>query len=112
MKKISTVIEVAEKTLHAKDSIQKSYRAGYNSIEGFLVLSQKRLLFMQRHGFYRSQYHIIVDVPYKKINSLTVEASHRFALEVPGKIHQFTTFSAVTAAIVKQNLEDFMALVS
>jgi hypothetical protein len=52
-----------------------------------------------------------MEMPYKKIDIVTVEASHRFAIEAMGTTHHFTTFGAVTAAFVKQDLDDLMAAV-
>jgi hypothetical protein len=64
---------------------------------------------MRQKGFFRPQYHVTMEIPYKRIDIVTVEASHRLAIEAMGTTHHFTTFGAVTAAFVKQDLEDLMA---
>jgi hypothetical protein len=101
-----------EKTLAPEDTIQKSYRVRYDLFEGFLVLSKTRLLFMREQGFFRPRYTVTLEIPYKNIDSCTIESYRQVRiLETKGTTHRFTTFGAVTAPLVKQNLDDLMAAV-
>lgn len=82
---MSKVIEYTGNLFGDEDEYRCCYRGNYGNKYGFLVLSNKRLLFLHEKGI-SSDFDKIVDVPYDKVidcscldrNLITIKTVEKF----------------------------------
>jgi hypothetical protein len=68
------------------------------------------LLFMEATGFFRPTFTMIVELHYQQIVKVLIEASHRLTLtDAKGHKYSFTSFRAVSAAVIAEDLKSLMA---
>ena len=100
--------DLAEKNIEQGDSIQKSYEGKLNGKTGYLILSNRKLLFVREEGFLRKTYDLSLDLPYEKIDKISHEGRYELELtDVEGKKHDFKTF-AVPVSRIAESLEDLV----
>ena len=101
-----SMLEAAKQQLTAQDHIVKSYRIRWGQKEGWLVLSQRKAIYLDESGFFRKAYHPLLEIPYDSIKTITVLASHRFEIEEINKQkHMFVSFGRATATHIKADLD-------
>ncbi len=104
-----SAIEVARAQLAPQDHVVKSYRAIRDRKEGFLVLSNHKLMFLAEEGLFRKKYRMFLEIDYNSIVDVSVLASHRLEItEENGVKHAFTSFGSVTAALIKNDAQELM----
>ena len=106
---MANLLDSVKKELEPTDQVQNQYRALYNRKEGFLVLTNHRLVFLQQRGFFRASYHMTLEIPYEKINKVTTTASHALELEVEDMKYNFTALGDINAQAI---VEEITALAS
>jgi hypothetical protein len=105
-------LEVAAKRLEPPDRVQKSYRVGYNGSQGFIVLTNRKIMVMEEKGFFRASYNVVLEIPYTKVKEVSVEGTHRLAItDTEGKKQVFVSFAKVTASIIEGDLKDLIKAV-
>jgi len=85
------MIDLAKKNLDLDDRVQKSWSAQLGAKHGFLVLSNKKLLFIEEKGLIRMAYNLVLKILYEKIDEITVEDRKLVITDVEGTIHNFTS---------------------
>lgn len=101
-----SLLDFVRDTLRSEDQVKKNYRALYNAKEGFLILSNKKLLFIEERGFFRRSYNVILEMPYEKIEKMDVVASHRLELtDTDRKTYTIASFGEVTASTLEEDLK-------
>jgi hypothetical protein len=94
-----------EDLLHKDEVIQKSYRIEFNNDEGYLSLTDKRIIFIKVEGFLTKTYKKILDLSYEDISTIIHETSHKFCLEdIVGQRYNFVT-SGIPATIIEKSME-------
>ena len=106
---MADILNLVKKELEPTDQVQNQYRALYNRKEGFLVLTNNRLVFLEQRGFFRASYHITLEIPYEKINKVTTTASHALELEIEDIKYNFTALGGINAKVI---VEEITALAS
>jgi len=63
--------EVANKTLDQNDEIMKSHTGVMDDESGHLILSKKKILFVEEKGTFSKSYNITLDIPYEIISKIS-----------------------------------------
>ena len=63
----------AEKALEPGDAIQKSYPGHLDGGRGYLIISNKRLMFQNVKGFLSKKYDLTMNVPLENISKVDVK---------------------------------------
>lgn len=111
---IFEVIDVAEKLraiaegkLEKGDKIEKTYIGSLDGRYGYLVLSNKKLLFVHEAGFLRKTYDLVLDLPYEKISSISQAGTHKLEIaEAEGRKHDFQT--DLNVSLIEKSLKELM----
>ena len=106
---MANIVDLVKKELDPTDQVQHQYRALYDRKEGSLVLTNNRLIFLEQRGFFSASYHITLEIPYEKINTVTATASHALELEIEDKKYHFTSLGDINAKVI---VEEITALAS
>lgn len=81
---------IAKKNLKDNDEINKSYTGRLDNENGYLVLSNKRLQFVQEDGLFTKKYGIKLDLPYDKLSKIShIDNSEIDIIDSEGKEHGF-----------------------
>jgi hypothetical protein len=59
-----------KKTLKKDEKIQRSYHIELNNHEGYITLTDTRIIFIRVNGFLRKTYKKTLDCPYEKISQI------------------------------------------
>ncbi|RJS88377.1 hypothetical protein CW700_07985 [Candidatus Bathyarchaeota archaeon] len=100
-------IELARKTMDHEDEIQKSYYGSLDGMSGYLVLSNKKMIFVQEKGLLRKTYNLVLDVPYEKLGKVSPVSRYELAvIEADGEKHVFTT--DIPVQVIGESLKNLM----
>jgi hypothetical protein len=77
---ITNWFDETKKELRKGDRMQKSYRVELNSHEGYLTLTDRRIIFLRVDGFIRKSYNKTLDYSYDEIQEIKRKNSHSFEL--------------------------------
>lgn len=100
--------DMAKKRLDPEDQVQKTWFGKIDGKGGILLLSNKKLLFVEEKGFMRTTYSLALEIPYEKIEKTTVEGRYQLAFtEVGGRRHNFTS-SVVPISTIERSLKDLI----
>ena len=78
----------------------------YDGKEAYLVLSKKKLLFINEKGFFNKKWNVVKEIPYDKIVEVIVEASHRLSIsDVKNKKSYFASLKE-EAQIIEKLIEE------
>jgi hypothetical protein len=81
--------------------MKKSYHLELNSHEGYLTLTDERIIFIRANGFFKKSYNKKLDLQYKKIKNIINKSPISFDLiEKNDKKHSFSTFGVPSTIIV------------
>ena len=61
---------MVEKNLNKRDEIKHYWPGRFNGKNGYLVLSKKRVLFIEEHGIIHRKANLLLDLPYEKISKV------------------------------------------
>jgi hypothetical protein len=98
--------EIAEKVLEHEDRIQKTYPGKLDGKNGYLMMSNRKLLFVRQEGFMHKTYDITMDLPYKKIGKINPNGKYELEItDVDSVKHSFKT-EELNITIVEKSLEE------
>ncbi len=84
--------EEAKKRLEADDNIQKNYEGYLDEKFGYLVISNKKVMFVREKGLLRKTVMFDLDLPYEEIDKIGPMGDRVFNItEKSGKRHVFRT---------------------
>ena len=95
------------KTLQPGDDIEAVLEKS-NLREGYLVLSKKKLMFVQEKGLFSKSYDTLIDAPYKKIEGVKATDTQHLELTYNGKTHYFISSGGITTPLIEQGLKKVM----
>ena len=82
------------------DEVQDSFAVKLDGVYGYLVLSNNKFMFVEEKGFLHRKYFLMLDIPYEKINSITVDNHGKLTItEGEGKSYNFTSFDPLIVPI-------------
>ena len=103
---MSKVIEYTRDIFGDEDEYRCCYRGNYGNRYGFLVLSNKRLLFLHEKGV-SSDFDTIIDVPYDKVVDCNCVERNLIAIkDAEGNTHQIQT--SASSKLVEQQLRELL----
>ena len=103
---MANALDLFKKELEPGDQVQHQYRALYSRKEGFLVLTNNGLIFLEQRGFFRASYHTTLEIPYEKIKKVTTTASQALELEVEDKKYNFTSLGDINAKVIVEEITE------
>jgi hypothetical protein len=99
---------MAEKRLGPEDEIKMSWAGELDGKNGFLMMSNKKLLFMQESGFLSKKYDFPLDLPYDRIREIKPEGRNKLVLaEAEDRKHSFVTYD-MPVSRVEQSLRELI----
>ena len=99
--------DLAAGTLAPDDSIQRTYSCSYNKDNGYLCVTNKKLVFVKVKGFLKKNYDVTLDVPYADLTQVKLDSRFKLNLDHQGKLHTIET-SDISAKTVMHALQDVM----
>ena len=101
---MSKVIEYTRDIFGDEDEYRCCYRGNLGNKYSFLVLSNKRLLFLHERGI-SSEFDKIVDVPYDKVADCSCVDRNLISInDADGNTHSFR--ASTSAMLVEKQLKD------
>jgi len=88
------------------DEVQDLFNASYNDKNGYILLSQKKFLFVSEQGFLQKIYDLVLEVPYDRINEIRC-TDNGLTLLVWGTKH---VFKSDYARVMEQSIKDLKEL--
>lgn len=80
MRKVSKRIELAKERLDPEDKIKFSWTGELDGKGGYLMMSNKKLVFVHESGFLSKRYEVPLDLPYEKIANIEKVGSNKLVL--------------------------------
>ena len=97
--------DLAERLLGPGDEIQKTYPGKINGRYGYLIISNKKVLFLHETGFINKTYSIIYEKKRENIEKVTLEGTYELSIsDILGNTFKLKTFE-LPAVIIQKNLE-------
>ena len=104
---LSKVIEYTQKIFGDEDEYRCCYRGNYGNKYGFLVLSNKRLMFLHERGL-SADFDRVFDVPYARLAGCNCVDRNLISIrDAEGKTHQIQT--SASSKLVEQQLREFLS---
>ncbi len=72
--------DLATGKLDPTDRIQKTYSCSFEKKNGYLCLSNEKLLFVSVKGFLKKSYNVELDVPYNELNEVKLDGRYKMNL--------------------------------
>ena len=66
--------------LDPTDRIQKTYSCSFEKKNGYLCLTNDKLLFVSVKGFLKKSYNVELDVPYNELNEVKLDGRYKMNL--------------------------------
>jgi hypothetical protein len=95
----------AEKALEPGDAIQKSYPGNLDGGRGYLIISNKRLMFQNVKGLLSKKYSITMNVPLENISKVDVTEGNDIEIGATDKKYVLSTDEVPVNIIVKSITE-------
>jgi len=95
----------AEKALEPGDAIQKSYPGNFDGGRGYLIISNKRLMFQNVKGFLSKKYNITMNVPLESISKVDVTKGNDIEIGTTDKKYVVNTDEVPASIILKSITE-------
>lgn len=96
--------DIAAGKLEHEDTIQKTYTCSYDKNNGYLCLSNKKLVFVKVKEFLKKTYDVTLDIPYSELNEVELASRFKMNLKHGGNRHLIET-SDVSAKIVMHAIQ-------
>jgi hypothetical protein len=109
---MANVLETVGKKLEAGEHVLHQYRVISNGKDGFLVLTNRNIRFLEQKGIFRTEYRVSVEIPYPKVRDVTAVASHRLELKTDAQQYNFTSLGDITAYIIEDEVNDIKKQIS
>ena len=84
-------LELAKQKLDPKDRVQRDYEVRFDGKTGWLVMSFRKLLFVEEKGFLRKKYDLRLDLPYENIDNIVLERNQLVITDSENIKHICTT---------------------
>ena len=98
--------DMGEKVLDHDDKIQKSYPGKLDGKSGYLMMSNRKLVFVHEEGFIRKTYNLTLDLPYGKIGKINPQGKYELEItDTDGVKHSFK-IEDLNISIVEKSLEE------
>jgi hypothetical protein len=98
---MSEWVSFVKSRIETTDQMQKSFYMTYERKAGLLVLTNTKLIFIEEKGFLRKTHDLIMELPYKKIKTITIESASQLSiLDSEGKKHIFASQSGIPVSPV------------
>ncbi len=72
--------DLATGKLDPTDRIQKTYSCSFEKKNGYLCLTNDKLLFVSVKGFLKKSYNVELDVPYDELNEVKLDGRYKMNL--------------------------------
>ncbi len=108
MKKVAKWSDLAEEILGSEDEIQRSYEVKLNGKWGYLIMSNRKLLFLEDKDIRREKYSKALELPYSYIFEIDVTPNSMVILDGDGNEFDFTRADGSLEKIGKE-LQDLIA---
>jgi hypothetical protein len=101
-------LEVAERSLGPDDTVIKSWTGRVDEERGHIVLSKKKMLLVEEHGFIHQTADVNQEIPYETIAKIRTENPNQLALTTSDRgEHRITspylsTLERTTENLIKQ----------
>ena len=95
----------AEKALEPGDAIQKSYPGNLDGGRGYLIISNKRLMFQNVKGLLSKKYTITMNVPLESISEVDVSEGNEIEIGTTDKKYVLNTDEVPANIILKSITE-------
>jgi len=99
--------EIVEESLGPEDKTQRSYEGRLDRDFGILSMSKRKLIFITEKGIFRKSYNMVLDLPYKKIESIRTEGKYNLIIETEDLKHTFVSPS-VRVPSAEETLRELM----
>lgn len=100
-------LDLAKKSLETGDNAERTYPGRYEKKGGYLVLSNKKMLFVSEEGLFSKKYNLLLDISYDKIGAVAPMGDYQLELtDLAGKRYDLTFDMNVSN--VQRGLEDLM----
>lgn len=96
-------LDVVKGSLEAGDEKQYIWEGQYDKKNGYIVLSKKKVLFVEEHGLLHKTATLILDDPYKNISKIEIGKNQLELVDTNGAKHIFKT---EYYSLIKTKLED------
>ena len=84
--------EYAQKCMAPDEHLRKNYNGKLDGDYGYLMISDKKLLFVKVEGFFRKKYSAPFSLAYDKVKDVRPLDNYRMEIsEKTGKTHKFET---------------------
>jgi hypothetical protein len=103
---MANVLETVRKELESGEHVLHQYRAISDGNEGFLVLTNRKIRFLQPKGFFRPKYRVSAEIPYQDIKNINAALSHKLVLETTDQHYIFVSIGNITADIIVREVKD------
>jgi hypothetical protein len=97
------VKRMSEKWLESGDAKQYSWQGRYEKKWGDIVLSKKKVLFLEQRGFLKKASAMTLDIPYETIENVVIKGDRLSLIDTDGSNHVLLTDYALN---VKKKLDD------
>jgi len=96
--------------LDKKDKIRRVYQGVLDENSGYLILSNKKIMFVEVAGFLKKRHNLILDLPYGEMYDISQTNKYELNFsDLKGKKHVFQNLY-FHASRIEENLELFMNL--
>lgn len=79
-RKMSKRMELAKERLSSEDEIKYSWTGKLDGKDGYLMLSNKKLVFVHESGFLSKKYDVPLDLPYERVVKIEREGRNKLVL--------------------------------
>ena len=88
---MTKLLDTAREHLGTHDTILQTCRGVTADMEGVIILSKHKLLFLQENGWLNKHYKTVIDLPYTQLTKIAVDASHKLSIATSTDKHHIVT---------------------
>ena len=100
------LIDFAGKSMDREDKRQKTYEGRLDGKFGYMILTNKKILFLREEGFINKSYNVTLNLLYEKIDSVSTKG--RNTLEVASKDGKYVFISEISVAGIENALNELI----
>jgi hypothetical protein len=101
-------LSVVEKVLDEDDSPVKNYLGKSDNKYGYLVITNKKIVFVHEKGLFRKSYELVWDVPLSSVNEFKQSDRYKIELNSGDKAYEVET-GELSPKIVLKAIEEVKA---
>jgi hypothetical protein len=100
--------EMAQRLLDEGDEIRKSYDGKIDGKYGWLIISDKKVMFLNESGFISKSYSVVFEILRENIKDITQKGAYELIItDVSGNTSRFQTLE-IHADLILEGLADSM----